>query len=335
MKPYQLIQVSVDLDDRRFYILPPSMVGNPYKMLIVHDWVLYPDMWEKSRASIPNLVPDGRALLERNYRANRTLGFKHDWRELWGREEGKTCLLMGCGPSLSDSIEEIRNLRGKPGYFTMAINRAIRTTSCDYYFVLDRRAASDGSGISDWIVEDPRNTRLIASTSVCSDIAPKFKNRFWGEHHVTAQDSGKTSLGVNLLITLCDAMHAAYKLGAKEILLYGCDFSMSGRAVDTPRGKRWQMENYYSDMTVDQGFAIRIEPLREGMPVIGIDGTVVFVNWELVCNAAYATCMAMMLAAGGVRVRNRSPRGILWETWHEHDVSLALPVCAEAVPQSV
>jgi hypothetical protein len=332
MLPYQLIQQGTGLDGEFFYVLPPNPAGNPYEMLVVPDWVQRPQMWEDgSRGSIQNLVPDGKALLERNYRANRRLGFRHDWRELWGRETGKTCILVSCGPSLPESVEEIRKLRGKPGHFTLGINRALRATPCDYYVAMDRRASSDASGLTDWIADDPRNTTLIASTSLCSDIAPRFKNRYWGEHYLTEQQTRCAPLGTAMVITLCDAMHAAYKLGAREILLYGCDFSITGRAAGPPSKRRWELENYYHDVSGPDGLAIRFGALQKPIPISARNGETVFVNWELVCNAAYTTCMAMMLTGGGVRVRNRSPQGILWETWDEHNLPDAVPVCAEAV----
>jgi hypothetical protein len=331
MRPYQLIQKSVNLEGEVFYILPPNPAGHPYEMLVATDWIRYPEKWETaSHGAIPNLVPDGHALVERNFRANRRLGFKHDWKELWGRETGKTCLLVSCGPSLPESVEEIRKLRGKPGHFTLGINRALRATACDYFVAMDRRAASDASGITDWIDEDPRNTTLIASTSVCSDIPPRFRNRYWGEHFVTAQHTRCAPLGAAMVITLCDAMHAAYKLGATEIKLYGCDFSLPGVKGGTKDKPRWDIGNYYHDMGAAGPLNIRIQPFRKLLPVEGRGNTMAFVNWEQVCNAAYTTCMAMMLEGGGVRVVNRTPRGILWETWHEHDICNPLCVCAEA-----
>jgi len=290
MRPYQLIQKATDLDGRTFYVLPPNPAGNPYEMIVVHDWVAEPDRWEKQeRGSIQNLVPDGKALLERNFRENRRLGFKHNWKELWGREAGKTCIIVSCGPSLTESVGEIGALRDKPGYFTLGINRALRATRCDYFMAMDRRASSDASGITDWIQDDPRNTTLIASTSVCSDVVPRFRNRYWGEHYLTDKPSQCTPLGTAMVITLCDAMHAAFKLGAKEILLYGCDFGISGKKGKGADGARWELENYYHDISGDRGLSIRIPSLKKPIPITGIGGRLVFVNWELVCNAAYAT----------------------------------------------
>ena len=329
MRPYQLIQKARDLDGSTFYVLPPNPVGNPHEMLVVKDWVACPEEWEKVRPGhIQNLVPDGKALLERNFRENRRLGFKHDWKELWGREAGKTCILVSCGPSLTESLDEIKDLRCKPGYFTLGINRALRATKCDYFFAEDRRASSDASGITDWIQDDPRNTTMIATTTVCSDVVPKFRNRYWGEHYLTDRPSRCSPLGVSMAITLCDAMHAAYKLGAKEILLYGCDFGISCRQIGTEKKPRWARELYYHDVEADRGLSIRIPSLRNPIPIPGIGGRLVFVNWELVCNAAYTTAMALMLEGGGVRVRNCSPQGILEETWHDgNDIPLAVPVC--------
>jgi len=335
MLPYQLIQKVEDLDGTTMYVLPPCPSGNPYEMIIAHDWVAHPELWDSSQHNgIPNLVPDGKALLERNFRDNRKQGFKHDWKELWGREAGKTCIMVSCGPSLNESLDEIRELRCKPGYFTMGVNRAIKATPLDYYVALDRRASSDSSGISDWITEDPRNTTLIAATTVCSDIPQRFRNRYWAETKVTDRVSRCTRINTHLLITLCDAMHAAYKLGATEILLYGCDFAISGQKGDKAGKKRWEIDNYYYDVDAAHGLSIRLPSLQKPLPVMGIGKRLVFVNWELVCNAAYTTAMAYMLEGGGVRVRNRTPRGILWEAWNGDHVPDALPVRSTSDAQS-
>ena len=337
--PYQLIATTRDPQGRTVYVLPPCN-ANPHEMLICLDWVKHEDLWRRiDKGAIINAVPDTHALMEMNYRQNKKLGFRHSWDELWGREQGKTCLMVCPGPSLAASEEEIRDLKAKPDYFTMGINRAIRSPiHLDYFFMVDRRGVSGVGGRSDWIRCEPRRTTLIATTTARHGICRPFAKRFWGEHHVTAEDSGMANMTTNLWITLADAMFAAYKLGATRILLYGCDFSMPGELSRDSKGPCWHCGNYYFDMDAFHGMEIRQHLYKDQRPLRGINDSLVFVNWEFVTHAAYATCMAMMLERGGIPVDNRTPCGILWETWKEgrhgiDDLSDPLRVRAEEVSQ--
>ncbi|MHC4644231.1 MAG: hypothetical protein ACYTBJ_01920 [Planctomycetota bacterium] len=336
--PYQLIATTRDPQGRIVYVLPPTN-ANPLEMVICLDWVRHEDLWQKmKKAEVVGMVPDGRALVDTNYRLNKKLGFRHSWADLWGREQGKTCIMVCPGPSLAASEEEIRNLKGRDDHFTMGINRAILSPiHLDYFFLVDRRAVSDGGGISDWIRREPRRTTLIASTTARHAICRPFAKRYWGEHHIASEDSGMMNMTTNLWITLADAMFGAYKLGATRILLYGCDFSMPGQLARDRKGPCWHCGNYYFDMDAVSGMEIRQHLYKTQRPVRGINDSLVFVNWEFVTHAAYATCMALMLERGGIVVDNKTPCGILWETWKEgrhgnDDLSDPLRVREEAVP---
>jgi len=315
--PYQLIATTRDPQGRTVYILPPANF-DPHEMLMCMDWVKHEDVWRGIRTTkIRGLVPDGHALVSVNYHQNKKIGFRHSWDELWGREKGKTCIMVCPGPSLDESEAEIRELKAKPDHFTMGINRAIRWgVHLDYFFFVDRRAVSGVGGVSDWIKTEPRRTTLIASTTARADICRAFGSRYWGEHFLV-EDSGMTVMTTHLYITLTDAMFAAYKLGAKRILLYGCDFSMPGELARDAKGPCWHCGNYYFDMDALSGMGIRRHLYKVQRPLRGINDSLVFVNWEFVVHAAYATCMAMMLERGGIVVDNKTPRGILWETWKE------------------
>jgi hypothetical protein len=310
MKPINLIFESRDTAGHRLWFMPPNPVGNPYEMLPAFDIVQdEEEMWlNREPGPIVGLVPDGQELIQRNFYDNKLLGFDHDWRELWGAEEGKICLLLGCGPSLKKSWPEIQCERSRPGFFTLGLNRSIRIGDLDYYYIMDRR------GHPDWRVGKRKNTTLIASTA-CSTYgtANEYKERYWGEHGIARYKTKFTTLAANMVISMCDAMFVAYKLGAKEIWLYGCDYALSGGLHQG----HFKCHQYYFDVPADEGLEIRKRLFSKSFPVQGINDSVVFVNWELVCYAAYTTTMAIMLADGGVPVRNKTPVGILWETWKD------------------
>ena len=331
----------VDRHGRVIYFLPPHPLSHRRDMLVVHDWVKNPDLYEMSgKGTISNLGPDGRAILYRNYLNNKSLGFRQDWKRLWGSKQGKTCLLVSCGPSLRESLPEIRELAAdKSRYFTFGINRAIRALPLDLYMASDRRA-SCGYGASDWMpATNPKDTTLIAATTVPSEIPRRFRpdNVYWGEG-VRAEESGDaTNLASLLTITICDAIIAAYKLGAGRVLLYGCDYALTAtQEGDKADGGRPREEYYYFDTLADKGMEVHRIAYPENYPVKDRFGGLCLTNWELLCNAAYTACAAYMLERAGIPVENRSRFGLLWESWKEpglgNNVSDAVPVCSAAVP---
>jgi hypothetical protein len=173
---------------------------------------------------------------------------------------------------------------------------------------------------------------------VASQHPRKFEKRYWGEHFFhELPDTGLARLSTEMCITACDTLHAAYKLGASEVWLYGCDFAISGKVQDdtTNDGAVFLLEKYYHDVSAQEGMAIREGMFPVKPPVVGINGRIVFVTWELMCYAAYLAVMAHMIENyGGVRVTNHTPCGIMRETWHTqsevthvNDVSDSVQVC--------
>jgi hypothetical protein len=214
-------------------------------------------------------------------------------------------LLVSCGPSLTEHVGEIRELASnREKYFTLGINRALKAIDLDYFVAIDRRAQDD------WVDRDPDRTTLIASTSAAHAVCGAgFRDRYWGEHFLNGIDEGNAPLRTGLSITLCDAMFAAYKLGAEEIWLYGCDFTLSGKE----HGDSYMLEKYYFDYPSYLGLGIRPEGLREFQPVYGLNEGIGFLNYELWSYACYATAMACMIEeSGGVPVRNKGRSGIFY-----------------------
>lgn len=303
-RPAYLLFESISPGGWPVWCLPPHPWGDPRKQLLLYDWVHEHDLWMSGLAP-RNSGADRKELAESNFERNKRFGFK-DWQKLWGRERGKRCLLLSCGPSLRDSAAEIAKERKKANTFTLAINKAISFLKPDYYCAVDRR------GDPSWRVGNCRSTTLIASTTVSRHaVMNTYKDKFWGEGFLTKETAEVAPITTRMPLTICDAMFAAYKLGARELWLYGCDYSISGDGdgLDQPNPR------YYFDTSTQEAMALGARGGDVPGPVRGIGDKVVFVTWELVAYAAYTTAMACMLARGGMDVRNRSPRGILWETW--------------------
>lgn len=309
--PKPSVIASRDANGDVFYILPPFPGGTPWRFGTVHDLVKNPTKWAaRTNGSIAGSNRDTHAMNILNAERNERIGMKKDWSELWGCEEGKTAIIVGTGPSLVESLPEIANhAEDRDRFFTIGFNRALRAMDLDYFVSLDRIAQCD------WITRDTGRTKVIASTCSNPDIAEQFKERYWGENFLDGVDYGFSPLRTLLGLTLPEAMFAAYKMGAKEIWLYGTDFALSGAHVTgaPPRGG-YVLGQYYFDTPSSGGLKLRHDLVPEQFPVRGIHGKLVFINYELWANASYVTAMCMMLD-GTVPVRNKSRAGILfWGT---------------------
>lgn len=316
------------------YVLPPSPAGHRgLNMHMCPDWVRHEDWWQRKE---PRQVGGGSVdtlhILDSNFRLNVQLdnGWR-DWKELWDREAGKTCVIASCGPSLTESVPEILQLASRPDVFTLGINRATRVLDLDYFVAIDRRAQPD------WIAEDQTDTIFIGATTVQTRVALRFKQRYWGECCVASQHAPISNMATSMGITLTDAMMAAYKLGAKKLLMFGCDFAISGRrVVETEDDKPYfEVDQYYFDTSAKDGLAIRKAVFPQVFPVYGRNDRLVFTNYELSTYATYAAAMADMLRHGGVPVENHTPQGIFYpEGVSNGDTLLAADhVCEAEVPR--
>lgn len=270
----------------------------------IENWEL---ICKRQSQSVPGGGRDTKTIIHSNVEANRRLGLMADWRRLWGCEEGKRCLLICAGPSLTGSLPELAVAMQADDVFTMGFNRSHRLVDLDYFVAVDRVAQPD------WITREPGKTVLIAATSAAPHVCREFTQRYWGELFLEGADEGLTPLQVGLPISISHAMHAAYRLGAKEIDLYGCDYALSGhRAVDATGKSYYHLDKYYADQRSHVGTDARRGSFPGSWPVIGIGGRMVFVNYELWANAAYTVAMCRMLEYGGVKVANKSKAGILF-----------------------
>jgi len=307
--PSPHVLVSRDAEGKVYYILPPAPGGaHPYRFCSVYDLVRHPEAWEARR---PGEICGGNRDTERinhmNAEANERLGMEHDWKELWDREQGKTAIIIGTGPSLTDSLPEIANYAQKrETHFVMGFNRAHRACDLDYFVTLDRCAQPD------WITRDTGETVMIAATTAAPHVTREFKNRYWGDNFLYGIDYGFAPLRVGLSITLCEAMFCAYKLGATRILLYGCDFALSGAFVEREGKNHFLLTKYYFDTPPSVGLKIRQGIVPEQFPVRGVHGKLCFINYEMWAYSCYVTAMCMILRGANVEVENRSGAGILF-----------------------
>ncbi len=311
--PRAAVIATRDAVGRVFYVMPPAPGGErPYCFMAIYDPIRHPETWaERKPGAIQGGGRDTAAIARRNAQENEELGLDHDWAELWGREEGKVCLMVCGGPTLTESLPEIaKYAEDRERFFTMGHNRSFRAMDLDYFVSMDR------VGQDDWIPRDPGDTVLVAATTSNPHVAKRFKHRYWGDNFLYGVDCGFAPLRTGLAITLPECMFMAYKLGAREIWLYGADFALTGAHVEHPKGDHYVLGKYYFDSAwASRATEVHTNFQPEQIPVRGIHGKLCFTNYELWSYAAYTTAMCMMLQGADVKVRNKSKSGILfWGT---------------------
>lgn len=313
-RPVLLAFPSVLPDGRRFYVLPPlpeGAVTNTSSMCSVLDWFDNSLKQEAELNAAHNIAraPDSFELLCRNLEQNECLPGNRNWKDLWGSEKGKTALVVSCGPSLTESLSEIKEKAAdREHYFTLGINRALRAIDLDYYVVLDRRAQPD------WVPRVPENTKLVAATTAAAHVTRAFpeERRFWGEPLLLPTQSQYEIMSVKMTITLCDALYVAARLGCSEVQLFGCDFAVEARhGQDDKKNSIYIVDRYYFDVQATRAMRIRADTYPSIFPVIGKNGVIVLINYELITQASFTWAMLDMMSHHGVLITDRTPRGIL------------------------
>lgn len=299
MRPVNLIFETVSKAGWPVWLLPPTPNSRSMNFQAVFDWLHEPALWRSRCEGVSKDVPpNARALYETNFAHNKGFGFK-DWQELWGREKGKKALILGSGPSMADmKIEKGDN------EFAIGFNRTSALDNLDYYYAMDRR------GDPAWVVGDCPNTTFIGSTTVSRyAVENTYKEMYWSEHYTALQTTKCAPAAMFLAISLPDVMYVAYMLGAREIDLYGCDFALAGE-LD---GLDFSNVQWYFNADLRTGLSVR--PQTKPAPVTDLNGDRVLTTWDLTVQAACTTVMARMLTGSQVKVTNKTPRGILWDTW--------------------
>lgn len=301
---HPVIQQVADDGMHHFWVLPePSQDGHSYA--IADNFVLHPYAWQARSQGDPAKVggKEFAFLLNRNIAENDCEG-KPDYAEVWGREAGKTCIFLSPGPSLRDSLPEIKEkAQDRDRYFTLGLNRALTALpDIDYLVVTDHNCQPD------WWKGPEKNTKtiLIAGNQTAPHVPKWFEKVYWYEG-MRSMDSGHTIGCMRLGITACDALMAAYKLGARRILLYGCDFAIAG---EVQNGKH-MATLFYHDRRVEQELPKRSrEYYGIPTPFNGAGDKIVGVTYEMQAHASRFQAVCMMLETGGVKIENCTPVGI-------------------------
>ena len=151
-------------------------------------------------------------------------------RDLYGRHEGETILVLGSGPSLKLCPKD-------PGLTTIAINRAIRAVPANYWAWHDPDS---------W---DQSKDHLYARVAEMITIAQAFKQIPKDRvAYLVEGDSRPTRYRENPPLYNCDltltwVIHLCLRMGAKRVVTLGTEFDRSGQYdgfVQPDRTRDWQ-----------------------------------------------------------------------------------------------
>lgn len=273
---------------------------------------------------------DTRTLMERNVEDNRkeNEGFRC-WSELWGKHEGETLVLAGCGPSLTESLPLLYKHRAK--FRLMCVNRAHRAfldadAKPDYFYFVERR------GLPDWAHEVDRAGRPIRpldlagvtmiGTPPCDPrVVRAFGHgqRYWGWTSLGGlggiEDvAALKSYDCKAATTIGNAPYIAMKLGFARVVIVGCDFALDCRAErDEQGGVQVVPRRMYFDRLWDHTHYAHDALWRQKLVAVhGVDGKACLVDAQLIGYADYfAAVLDVVQYDGGVECVNASSRGIL------------------------
>lgn len=158
---------------------------------------------------------------------------EHGVKELFGRHTGEICILAGSGRSLLKDLDTIRG-RDRSRVKVIAINHALKPVGpehVDYYFILDWMSRKEW-----WKGLDARKVPCVTSSSTPPYVIGAFPLRYYfggmlaacsDETEDMKQERKWVSFGLleQGFIASFSAMHLAYKMGFKRIVLSGHDFA--------------------------------------------------------------------------------------------------------------
>lgn len=238
---------------------------------------------------------------------------RESWHALWGKEKGKTAVVVAPGPHMHEQVEEIKRLyEDRDNYFVMGISRSINAVPLHYYLTIERRMPA----YWDPSARKYPNTTLICSTSADERMVRAFRSRYYGEtfngctevgHFL---DSGMERLSVALGNVSADAIMVAGKLGASKIWLYGYEFACT---VSENEDGTTDVGNYYTDMNIrDQHLNFYGVPSAKYMPCHGVDGELCATSYELASVSFYCQAAAELSTEHGIPVWNKTKKGFFW-----------------------
>ena len=237
------------------------------------------------------------------------------WKDLWGSEKGKIALVCAPGPHLAEHKEEIAELlQDRDKYFAIGVSRAINVVPLTHYFTLERRKPAY------WNPEKMKypNVKLIASTGADTRMCRAFRHRYYGETFNGVSelghfmDSGKERVTIALGNASADQLMAAFKLGAKEMWLYGYESACTLNPPDDKSDVEY-VSNYYCDMAINDPH-LAFYGLTQGkyFPVKGVDGKKCATSYDLMAVGAFCEGLCELIQSHGVPCVNKTNKGMFW-----------------------
>lgn len=360
----------IEPDGNFQFACPPDPATGGYIPVGLRDWLSRPDIWEYRNISrITGCGVDTTHWIRDHFKSNigcetsrqchgcpdycggetdgqkmaqmaanpdtlkcqKWVKFGHNWRDLWGKERGKTALVLGPGPHLLDHADEIRELaKDRDKYFTIGFSRLLfADLPLHYYTTLERRLPAK---VDPHKMKFP-DTILISSTTAHPGFKLMFKerNRYYGEAFggVTKEgrflDSGMERMTIAMGNITPDTLIMAYKLGARKMKLYGIECACTvGEGINPDTGKRQHnlVDKYYFDMTMqDQHLKFYGLAQQKYFPMIGVDGEPYACDYSLVSTSMYIEATCQLLADRyGVDIENRTMKGNFWWGYDDPEV---------------
>lgn len=158
-------------------------------------------------------------------RTSKTMEFSH----FKLKHAGETCYIFGAGPSLSKFVETEKAPR-----FSIGINAAVKTAGCTYGITTDKDAfiKAGKEGVLWFLPEYMNESFGIPSREATQNGENIVLWKMDTRQHTTKLEQSVEALALSRELFCCSssahpAVHLAYYMGAKNLVLVGIDGSLS------------------------------------------------------------------------------------------------------------
>lgn len=145
------------------------------------------------------------------------------------KHQGETCYIFGAGPSLAKFVET-----EKAPHFSIGINAAVEKVECTYGITTDKDAfiKCGKEGVLWFLPENMNKSHGIPSREATPDGENIVLWKMNTSKHTTKLDQSVEELAFSQELFCCSssahpAVHLAYYMGAKNLVLVGIDGSLS------------------------------------------------------------------------------------------------------------
>jgi len=151
--------------------------------------------------------------------------------DLHGKHRGKTCVIVGCGPSMESALPAVRELHDQHDHVVIATNSSLKSGYgfCDYYMLLCWLSQHWW-----WEKADTSKIKLVTSFHTPPEVIRDFPERYYFDDTyldstVERPDSRHKfgCLDAGLTVTY-SAMHLAFKMGCRRVVFVGLDLAYTG-----------------------------------------------------------------------------------------------------------